>query len=1004
MIFRIAGILLFVSMACRGLACAAVPAPAGQATAVQASAGQAGLLTDYTHTAWTDLDGAPVGVTKFAQGPDGWLWIGTPTGLYRYDGVQFERTDTVYGHALQSSNIMALTTTPDGALWVGYRVGGISVFSKEGTHTYMENDGVQPAGVMHLEAAPDGAIWAAMRDGVAVLPPGGKRFRYLKDEAGLPARGVFQVLFARDGTTWIGTNSGAYFRRPGETRFTQAWPRKTLVWLAEAPDGTLWGNDFEHGYHRVHTAPPAGPAARPELAGVGMYFDRQGTMWMLHTDSLERKLPQDGAGRPDQFLSPLNGISGAILGAIFQDREGNLWIGTSRGIDRLRPNRLHTVPVATQLEYPALVAGPSGDMWVGDYARDLWRYGPGGRIAREVPGALTASYTAPDGVMWLGGMEGIVRRAPDGTLATIPYPGGLKTYRVHAMQQDRDGALWASFNTGDGVYKLVADNWIKSGVLPGIPGLLTTSMARDGEGALWMAQQRSQVTVVNGGTVRTLGPAQGLALGTVLYLCFDGKAGAGAVWAGGEYGVALYRNGRFIALHGARDERFRGVSGIVRLPDGDLWLHGADGLYRIAATELDAWLNSGRAVDFERFDARDGMQGHAAQLRPVPSLRRSRDGLLWYATTGSVGTIDPAGIPRNRLAPPVDITAILADGVRHAIAGPALRLPQGTRSLQVDFTALSLSIPERVRLRYRLVGLDRAWQETSGQAGRRQANYTNLAPGHYRFEVIAANEDGLWNTEGAALDIGIPPTFVQSAWFKLLLAAAGLLLLYAAYALRIRYLTRRMRERLHERLAERTRIARTLHDTLLQSMQSLLLSFDAHSRYLKEGSLERTRLDQTLDLAERLLVEGRDQIMELRETAAPEVLELTLGRYGKGLADHGTHAFDMHVTGTPRQLRPDVHEEIYAIAREALFNASRYADATRIELGLDYGSRSFAVRIRDNGRGLAESVAAAGGRPGHWGLVGMRERAASIGATLDIDSKPGAGTDITVTLPARKAY
>ncbi|GGY27658.1 sensor histidine kinase [Pseudoduganella albidiflava] len=969
-----------------------------------AAAEPAPLLADYTHTAWTELDDAPMGVTKFAQGPDGWLWIATPTGLYRYDGVHFERTDTVYGHALYSSNIMALATAPDGAVWVGYRVGGISVFRKDGTHTYMERDGIRPVGVMHLEVAPDGAIWAAMRDGLAVLPPGGNRFQYLTGEAGLPARGVFQILFARDGTTWIGTNSGAYFRKPGEARFTHAWPRTALVWLAEAPDGTLWGNDFEHGYHRVRTAPPpAGQPARPELAGVGMYFDRRGTMWITHADSLERRVAPHGPGRPEQFLSTLNGISGALLGAIFQDREGNLWIGTSRGVDRLRPNRLRTVPVSTPLEYPVLVAGPDGGMWAGDYARDLWRYSPDRRIRREVPGAITASYTAPDGTLWLGGMEGIVRRAPDGTLATIASPDGLKGMRVHAMQQDRDGALWASFNTGTGVYKLAGDRWVKSGGLPGIPELLTTSMARDGAGALWMAHVRSQVTVIDGGTVRRLGPGEGLALGTVLYLCFDGKAGGGTMWAGGENGVALYRNGRFTALQGRRNERFRGVSGIVRLPDGDLWLHGADGLYRIAAAELDGWLNHGRAVDFERFDARDGMQGHAAQLRPVPSLRRSRDGLLWYATTGSVGTIDPAGIARNRLPPPVEVTGVLANGTHHAITRHVLGLPQGTSSLQVDFAALSLSIPERVRLRYRLVGLDRAWQETDGRTGRRQATYTNLAPGNYRFEVIAANEDGLWNMEGAALEIAISPTFVQSAWFKVLLAMLALVLLYAAYALRIRYLTRRMHDRLHERLAERTRIARTLHDTLLQSMQSLLLSFDAHSRYLKEGTLERTRLDQTLDLAERLLVEGRDQIMELRE-GAPEVLELTLGQYGKGLADHGPHAFDMRVAGTPRPLRPAVHEEIYAIAREALFNASRYADASRIELDLEYGSRAFTVRIRDDGRGLAESVAAAGHRPGHWGLVGMRERASCVGATLEIASKPGAGTEITVTLPARKAY
>jgi signal transduction histidine kinase/ligand-binding sensor domain-containing protein len=960
------------------------------------------LLTDYTHTAWTELDGAPAGVTKFAQGPDGWLWIATPTGLYRFDGVQFERTDKVYGHALYSSNIMALATTREGAVWVGYRVGGVSVFSKDGTRTYAENEGLQPVGVMHIEAALDGAIWLAMRDGVAVLAPGADRFRYLGAEAGLPSLGVFQVMFARDGTAWIGTNSGAYFRKPGATRFTQAWPRKALVWLAEAPDGTIWGNDFEHGYHRVRTAaPPAGAPAAPELEGIGMRFDRQGTMWITHVDSLERRLPpyDKAAAAPDQRLGKPNGISGAMIGALFQDREGNLWIGTSRGIDRLRPNRLHTIPVARQLEYPVLVEGPAGEMQVGDYARDLFRFGPAGRIDHERTGAITASYTAPGGVTWLGGMEGVLRRDPDGTLMSLGFPDGLKGMRVHAMQQDGAGDLWASFNTGKGAYKLVDGRWVKSGGLPGIPDLLTPTMARDGAGRLWMGHLRSLISVIDGARVTSLGPGQGLELGTILCLYFDGKA----MWAGGENGVALYRAGRFETLRGEHEERFRGVSGIVRLPGGELWLHGADGLYRIPATELDAWLKGSRdAVAFERLDAQDGMQGHAPQLRPVPSLRRARDGLLWYATTGSVGTIDPANILRNPLVPPVEMVGAVAEGVRYAIApGRMLGLPQGTRNLQLDFTALSLSIPERVRLRYRLTGLDHDWREAQG---RRQAYYTNLAPGRYRFEVIASNEDGLWNTAGAALDIDIPPTFVQSAWFKLLLALCGALLLYTAYALRLRYVTRQIRARWNERLTERTRIARALHDTLLQSIQSLLLSFHAQSLRLQEGTPERQRLDHTLDLAERLLVEGRDQIMVLRASSAPEVLELTLGQFGKGLAGHRPHDFDMRVSGTPRPLRPDVHEEIYAIAREALFNASHYANASRLELELEYGSGAFVARIRDDGRGLDAAVAAAGHRPGHYGLVGMRERAACIGATLEIDSDPGAGTRITVTVPAKKAY
>jgi signal transduction histidine kinase/ligand-binding sensor domain-containing protein len=957
------------------------------------------LLTDYTHTAWSELDGAPTGTTKFAQGADGWLWIASPTGLYRFDGVHFERVTKVYGQPLASSNIMALTIAPDGAVWVGYRVGSVSVFRKDGAHTYTEADGLQPVGAMHIEVAPDGAVWVAMRDGLAILPKGGQRFQYLPAEAGVPALGVFQILFARDSTTWIGTNVGAFFRKRGESRFTQAWPRNTaLVALNEGPDGTIWANDFKFGNYKVsQTAPVAGTTIQSQFEGGSVRHDRQGTMWITHSHSIERKLPDGG---PDQHVSKSEHLSGPMLGATFEDREGNLWIGTSRGVDRLRRNRLHTTPVVKQLEYPALVAGPDGDMWIGDYGpADLWRFSPDGRRQRQAEGALTASYTAPDGVVWLGNLDGVRRLDRDGHITYTAFPDEVKNLRVHALQQDRHGHLWASFSAGKGIYQLRDGQWIKSGGRQGMPELLTTTMTLDSAGALWMGHLRSQITVLSDDAVRLLGAEQGLQLGTILSLQVEDQT----MWVGGENGVALYRNGRFTTLLGAGNEVFRGASGIVHLPGSDLWINGAEGLYRLAAADLGKWLKDERSsVAFERFDAQDGMQGHAPQLRPVPSLKRSRDGLLWYATTGGVGTIDPANILRNPLPPPVEVVGLLADGVRHAIPhGSVLALPQGTRDIQIDFTALGLSLPERVRLRYRLVGFDRAWHQP---VGRRQAYYTNLAPGQYRFEVIASNEDNVWNDKGALLEIDIPPTFVQSVWFKLLLAALGLLLLYAAYALRIRYLTQRMQERLHERLTERTRIARTLHDTLLQSMQALLMSFDAHSRHLKEGTQERMRLDQTLNLAEQLLVEGRDQIMDLRASASPEVLALTLEQFGKGLAEHRAHIFEIKVSGIARQLRADVHDEIYAIAREALFNASRYADASRIVLEIDYSSSAFIMHIRDNGCGLDESVMAAGHRPGHWGLQGMHERANLIGAALDIASQTGEGSVVTVTIPAKKAY
>ena len=994
MLFRLPRRLLAVSLAALHLSCVAgVPSPA-----------PAPLLSDYSHSAWGAVQGAPVDVLKFAQGKDGWLWIATATGLYRYDGVHFERTDSVYGHRLPSSNVLGLAIEPDGAIWIGYRLGGVTVFRPDGARNYGQAEGLPTGAVLHIERAPDGAIWVGTRDGAARLAPGAQRFEAQGENVGLPTRRVYQVLFGRDGTQWMGTMYGVFFRKPGQARFSHAWPRTMLTSMAEAPDGAIWAVDNQDHYYRVRTSEPPGKGPLQPDA-IGMRFDREGTMWLFKPDGIERKFVPGGPSLPAQRLTRQNGISGPLPQASLQDREGNLWFGTSAGLDRLRPNRLKTLPVEVPFDHPGMLPGPNGDVWIGDYVGHIRSFTADGVKKVELKEHLAASHWAPDGTLWLGNELGLHHRAVNGGVTRVALPPGVTGLDPQALQQDRAGDLWASFS-GGGLFRRTKGIWVRNGGLSGLPTAQATTMAMDGQGTVWLGHADNSISLIgdgqHDGAVKRLGARDGLQVGAVLQLYRDGDA----MWAGGEHGVALYRAGRFHMLRGAQGEQFRGVSGMVRLPDGDLWLHGADAIYHLTASSLATWLaDTATAVEFERFDALDGLQGHAAQLRPLPTLIRAPDGKLWFSTAATIAILDPAQIRRNRLPPPVQIVTVLADGTPYRPdAGKPMHLPQGSKNLQIGFTALSLSMPERVRLRYRLTGVDAGWQEP---VGRREAYYTNLSPGNYRFEVTAANEDGVWNTQAATLDIVIAPTFVQTPWFKLLLALGGALLLYGLHVLRIRRLKRgmheRLQERLQERLAERSRIARSLHDTLLQSVQGLILSFHAHAHMLPQGTRERARLDGTLNLADQLLIEGRDQIMDLRAVAPPDELPLALQEFGKGLSQHRAHAFTVRVSGVCRRLLPCVHDEIYAIAREALFNASRYAEAAHIVLELDYAEQAFTLRVRDDGCGLDDSVAQAG-RPGHWGLVGMRERAASIGATLNISSRPGAGTEIEVSVPGRLAY
>jgi signal transduction histidine kinase/ligand-binding sensor domain-containing protein len=962
------------------------------------------LLSDYTHTAWGALQGAPTGVLRIVQSTDGWLWIASERGLYRYDGVQFERMQSVYGHRLESNRIFVLMAGADGALWVSYQNGAVSMFRKDGSRTFTTRDGLPADPVWDMHTAPDGAVWVATRKGALRLAPGAERFALQGGEVGLPPRLVLRLLFARDGTEWIASGTGVHFRRPGERRFQLAWQKETVINLAEGPDGSVWALADADQYHQVHAvAAGANDLPRRRLTAISMGFDREGAMWLLNRNEVERKRDPGARGDAAQRLTLAGGLSGSFPQPFFQDREGNIWIGTSSGLDRFRRNRLQPLPVSEELLFPTMIPTADGGMWISSYPEGVYRVNAAGGSELLAKDRFSVSHLAKDGTLWLAGGNGVRRRAPDGSVTDFAAPDGLRGLEARSIQQDSGGSLWVGFSGNGGLFRLVEGVWQKEGGLAGFPPDRPHVMATDAHGAVWMGHSGNAITIVvnqqGRTTLRHLGAASGLQVGSVLALFPDGLR----MWAGGEDGTMLFREGRFVALRGARGEAFRGVSGIVRLANGELWLHGADGVYHIGAASLADWMrNPARPVGFERFDALDGLRGYAPQVGPFPSLVRAADGKLWFGTSNAVAVVDPAHIYRNALPPPVAIRSVAAnDTVYEVEHRKALSLPEGTDSLRFAFTAPSLSIPERVRFRYRLQGVDHGWQDP---VERRGASYTNLAPGRYRFEVSAANEDGVWSRLPAVLDVDIRPTFVQTRWFTLILALGAALMLYLAYALRVRTIRRRLQERHQAQLEERSRIARSLHDTLLQSVQGVLLSFDAHARRVPEGSSERTRLERTLDLAWKLMAEGRDQIMGLRASASPDELLVKLQPIGRNLAEHGGHAFELRTIGQARPLKPQVRDEMYAIGREALLNASRHAHAARVVLELDYGKDAFRLRVHDDGCGLEPAVADSQGRPGHWGLPGMRERAEGIAAAYRLSSDAGKGTEVMVSLPAALAY
>lgn len=961
------------------------------AAGVAAQAAPSRLLTDYTHTAWTRLQGAPSDVVKFAQTQDGWLWISSPTGLTRFDGASFERVEALAGHRLQSASTMGLLAARDGGLWIGHRFGGITALVDGKVREYGNAEGLPQSAVLSLTEGPDGSIWACVGDGLAHLAPGAARFKRITPDSGLPAGAVRQVLFSRSGRQWVSVQGGVYWRDDIGQPFHRAWPHMDLMAMAEGPDGAMWATDgMRHGYRLLPEAPPGHPAARPDITANGIHFDRNGTMWLLNGDALERVA--GGAGNAEsQKLTRENGISGPLPQTWFEDREGNIWVGTSSGLDRLRRNRLRILSTGLALDHPGMLADSEGRVLIGTEEQGTHSFSANGERLLRVANQMTAGYRAPDGALWIGNGNERWRRAPSGLMSWYPHPAEYANHDVQAMTLDREGRMWLSISR-KGLFSAVGNSWSKDGGVPGLPEAIAPTLATDAQGRIWVGYVRGRIAVIEDGKARVFGEPDGIQLGNVLSLLVDGAR----VWAGGEYGVGWFDAAGYHALNAP----LRGISGMARTPQGELWLHGSEGITRIAAPEVERVLasagNDPHTVRFERFDAHDGLLGSAEQFRPLPSLVQGSDGRLWFATASDIASIDPEHIARNTLAPTVQIRALRSGGAAY-MPLPQVRLPQGSKDVEIAFTALSLSMPERVRFSYMLEGVDSGWQDVQG---RREAFYTNLQPGSYRFRVLASNEDGVWNGDGATLQLEIPPTFTQTPWFTALLVVAAALVLAALYALRVRQLTARMQDLLQERLAERSRIARGLHDTLLQSVQSLIMFFDHQSARLAPGSEEKAKVEQTLGLADQLMVEGRNYILDLRATGAPEELAQALRQYGAVMLHECFHAA---IIGAPRAMPPQVHEEVLSIAREALFNAARHAQATRVELLLDYSTEWFLLEVRDNGRGLGE-VQDSVGRPGHFGLVGMRERAASIGATCTVLSPPAGGTVVRLQMPAQLAF
>jgi signal transduction histidine kinase/ligand-binding sensor domain-containing protein len=975
-------------------------------------------VSEFHHTAWTSEQGAPADMYAAAQTPDGWLWFGGPPGLFRFDGVQFERVVIEGRQPDQSVAVSHLCAEESGDLWVGYIYGGVSRIGVRSVQHYGLAQGMPDASVTALARDSRKVLWAGTSRGLFYLD--GARWQPAVFESGFIDAMISGMFFDQNsGALWVSASDHVYRLRRDAASFERvAFKARGGVGFLNSPDGRLWYSD-DVGVYAYPEQTPGNPrsAHASARAPAVTLFDPDGHLWSTGESSTGvRRMPlQNGSGQAlfadgaAQRFSSKDGLSSNAVRSLLQDMEGNLWAVTANGVDRFRPTnvrKLAPMGDAALLSQASLSSADAGALWIGAHSgsfnatpdRDgLWFYD--GAFKRVMPEIKTVSATTRDaaGALWVGNSEGLWRRETGGPFSRLPdFPAGGRGLQIRGIVVDAAREPWVYVMRGP-LYRLREGRWEVNGNLADLPDIRPLAHARDRDGRVLFGYRDGRVALVHADKVTWYGEQQGLSMGMIGALHSDSYT-----IVAGERAVAILNEGRFnvLSVTGAL-ATLEGVAGIVESSDGDLWLNGARGAVRIAAGDLQEALRSrSYAVATELFDAQDGFPGASPRVWPLPTLTRGVDGRLWFSGTSGIGWLDPQRIRRNEIAPPLHIRSVLSDGMPYPDVD-GVQLPQGAQNFQINYTATSYSRPERVRFRYRLDGYDQTWIDAGA---RRSAFYTNLPPGSYRFHVTAANESGLWNATGATVSIVIPPTFMQTRAFLALCVMAAIVVLWAAYAMRIKQVTTRERGRLQERLSERERIARELHDTLLAGVQALILQVQAAANRIDKNDPSSTALNNALDRADALLLAGRDRVKGLRSAgAAPTGLREQLLEAIEHVSPEERAKLRVIEEGSPRDLHPIVSEEAVSIACEALANALRHAAATTIEIVVAYERRRLRISVRDDGRGMDTQLLRSG-REGHFGLIGMRERAKRIRGQLDIWSRPGAGTEVSLTVPAGMAY
>jgi ligand-binding sensor domain-containing protein/signal transduction histidine kinase len=957
-------------------------------------------VSQYIHDRWGADRGFLGGaVYAISQSADGYLWIGTERGLVRFDGVEFTLIQRPIAGAPPLGPVRGLVSDVEGNLWI--RIDGPRLLLY---HDGRFEDAVARFGVHE-------SIVTAMssdNQGELILVGLGNRtlrFRHGKfetiagsDEA--PGT-VLSVAQTSDGKLWMGTRDDGLFRisQGQTTKVSTDLVDAKINTMIDADPGGLWiGTDNGlHLWDASRFGDPDLPASIRQSQILAMSRDRDANLW-VGTDHGLLRITRMGA----VSLALVDQTLGSEVTAIFEDNEGDLWFGGARGLERLREGMFTTFSNPQGLPFEEngpIYADSEGRTWFAPASGGLY-WLKDGQVSRVNADSLgddvIYSISGSGGEIWLGRQRGglTVLRDVGGSFAARTYTqaDGMAQNSVYSVHRNRDGTVWAGTVSG-GVSRLRNGVFTNYSTSDGLASNFVISIVEGFDGKMWFATPGGLASFADGHWINR-SVVDGLPSSGISSIFEDAEH---VLWIGTAGGLATLSGGKLQVPQNLPESLREQIFGFAQDERGSLWIATTDHVLQVNRDRLLS--GSLHSTDIRSYGAVDGLQEVEA-VRRDSSVIADPQGRVWFSLKHGIAVADPGLLLRNAVPVKVRIESIAADGVPIGLQ-ESPKLAPGSQSITFNYVGTSLSAPEKVRFRYKLDGSNQDWSPTLAL---RQVVFSNLDPGSYRFRVVASNSLGLADGPETSFPFVIEPAFWQTWWFRLSCLSASLLAILVLYRLRMLQLTHRLNALFQERLAERTRIAQELHDTLLQGVLSASMQLDVAQDQIPDDSPARPRLRRVLELMQQVSQEGRGALQGLRSTEKDNLsLEQCFSRVRQELSIDNKTVYRVIVQGVPRPIRSVIRDEAYRIGREALVNAFLHAQADTVEVEVEYTSRFLRVLVRDDGCGIAPHVLDVG-REGHWGLIGMRERSKRISATLKLGSRIGAGTVVEFTVPAVLAF